>query len=247
MRRLGSATLRVVRGEARSTTADATNPFPGRRAGAATWHLLRLTAIRPSTEEQIGLVGNDWPPRSDLSVAPGLVCALGQSDRSPADATSPGTVDLMSDEYQTSMSVPLDSDGFLRRECPTCEREFKVFVHQDEGDGVDAQRPPPGDYYCPYCAIQANPTAWFTKAQIEAAKSKLVDEFVGPMLDDFKRSVETSPVVSVNVDKVEEPVAALTESDDMRRVDFACHPDTPVKVGDGYVGPVHCMICGHRA
>lgn len=23
------------------------------------------------------------------------------------------------------MTIPLDSDGFLRRECPICEREFK--------------------------------------------------------------------------------------------------------------------------
>jgi hypothetical protein len=28
-------------------------------------------------------------------------------------------------EHQLSMSFPLDSDGFLRRVCPSCEREFK--------------------------------------------------------------------------------------------------------------------------
>ncbi|HEV7751795.1 MAG TPA: hypothetical protein VGO71_09640, partial [Baekduia sp.] len=62
--------------------------------------------------------------------------------------------------------MPLDSDGFLRRECPTCEREFKVFVHQVAGEEADAQGPQPGGYYCPYCAIQADANAWFTKAQI---------------------------------------------------------------------------------
>ena len=55
------------------------------------------------------------------------------------------------DEKSTQMSVPLDSDGFLRRECPTCEREFKWF-NSEEGRGEPV---PEGGYVCPYCAIQA--------------------------------------------------------------------------------------------
>jgi hypothetical protein len=74
---------------------------------------------------------------------------------------------LMSDEVQLSMSLPLDGDGFLRRECPTCEREFKWLPSPDqleEGNGEsraaapDAQ--PPEAYYCPYCAVTAPPDAW---------------------------------------------------------------------------------------
>lgn len=145
------------------------------------------------------------------------------------------------------MRVPLDTDGFLRRECPTCEREFKVFIQQEEGEQADAQSAPPGGYYCPYCAIHADPSAWFTKTQLDAAKSKLMDEFVGPMLDEFKRSVEGSPLVSANVNQAADPISELTESDDMHRVDFACHSETPVKVSDDHAGPVHCMICGQTA
>lgn len=67
----------------------------------------------------------------------------------------------MSDEVQLSMSLPLDGDGFLRRECPTCEREFKWLPSPDqleEGNGesraaaTDAE--PPEAYYCPYCATR---------------------------------------------------------------------------------------------
>jgi hypothetical protein len=66
----------------------------------------------------------------------------------------------MSDEVQLSMSLPLDGDGFLRRECATCEREFKWLPSPDqleEGNGesraaaTDAQ--PPDAYYCPYCTV----------------------------------------------------------------------------------------------
>jgi hypothetical protein len=29
------------------------------------------------------------------------------------------------------MSLPLDGDGFLRRECPKCERQFK-WLHRED-------------------------------------------------------------------------------------------------------------------
>ncbi len=32
---------------------------------------------------------------------------------------------MTDDKVSFGMTIPLDSDGFLRRECPTCEREFK--------------------------------------------------------------------------------------------------------------------------
>lgn len=48
----------------------------------------------------------------------------------------------MSDEVQLSMSLPLDGDGFLRRECPTCEREFKWVPSPDpEADEDVVARP----------------------------------------------------------------------------------------------------------
>lgn len=157
-----------------------------------------------------------------------------------------GSLD-MSDEDQTSMSVPLDRDGFLRRECPTCEQEFKVFAHQGEGEEAEAQNPQPGGYFCPYCAIQAQPDAWFTKAQLAKARSILMEEFVGPKLQNFKRGLDGTSGVSVDLQLDHEPAAELTESDDMRRVAFACHPQTPVKIGEEYWGEARCFICGEPA
>lgn len=39
----------------------------------------------------------------------------------------------------------------------------------------------------------------------------------------------------------------LTEPDDMRRVDFECHPAEPVKVFENWSEPVHCLVCGQVA
>jgi hypothetical protein len=33
----------------------------------------------------------------------------------------------MDDEISIPVAMPLDSDGFLRRECPTCQQQFKWF------------------------------------------------------------------------------------------------------------------------
>ena len=56
---------------------------------------------------------------------------------------------MSDDDVALEMSMPLDSDGFLRRECPTCEREFKWF-HTPEGEGTAAPIID-GGYFCPYC------------------------------------------------------------------------------------------------
>lgn len=153
---------------------------------------------------------------------------------------------IMSDnEFSTSMSVPLDSDGFLRRECPTCEREFKWLPsNNDEG----ATRDPSG-YYCPYCGVQAN-DGWLTQAQADAVRATVMRDVVGPTLDDFGKNIQGSSSSMIRFEVKREPVPEppeLTEDDDMRRVDFACHPSEPLKVLDDWNGPVHCLICGTSA
>ena len=153
----------------------------------------------------------------------------------------------VSDSYETSMSVPLDRDGFIRRECPTCERELKWLAQRDEDeDVVEALE---GGYYCPYCAVQAPPDAWWTKQQLEKAKSILMEEVVGPALDKLTRDVKgmnrPGGFIQVSVERDEpQPVDELTETDDMRRVDFGCHSAAPVKVLDDWAREVHCPICG---
>lgn len=147
------------------------------------------------------------------------------------------------------MSIPLDSDGFLRRQCPTCERELKWFVKQDEDGGEDEIYPEPeSGYYCPYCAVQAPGGEWHTEAQVELAKSILMQQFIDPQLEEFKRNVEqmnTSGFISISFEhETSEPADPLTESDDMKRIDFACHPAMPIKVIDDWIRQAHCPICG---
>jgi DNA-directed RNA polymerase subunit RPC12/RpoP len=158
---------------------------------------------------------------------------------------------MSDDEVTLGMSVPLDSDGFLRRECPTCEREFKWLPNSD--DETEDAAAPDGGYFCPYCGIQAPDGQWFTKAQIELAQNMVATQVVGPMLDDFTRGLQnvgrrSGGLLSVSgrYDAPDE-MDPLTEVDDMRRADFECHPSEPVKVLDDWDTPVRCLICGEAA
>jgi hypothetical protein len=158
------------------------------------------------------------------------------------------------------MSLPLDGDGFLRRECPTCEREFKWLPSSEEPDDPAGGRAPseaeaPSAYYCPYCAVTAPPEAWFTKAQLALAESAIRREVIDPELDKLSREIAKLNRSSGGLLGIEarmerdelEPVPQLDEPGDMRRIDFSCHPDEPVKVVDDWDRPVHCLVCGRPA
>jgi hypothetical protein len=156
----------------------------------------------------------------------------------------------VSAEQELSVSLPLDSDGFLRRECPTCEREFK-WLSSEETE-AEAEPIPEGGYYCPYCAIQAPPDAWWTQDQLELVNSVVSKELVEPELEKFERSLRdisrrSGGFISASMKTELSPDAdPLVETDDMRRVEFECHPSEPAKVQDDWTRDVHCLICGTR-
>lgn len=157
-------------------------------------------------------------------------------------------VGVSDDKVSLQMSIPLDSDGFLRRECPTCEREFK-WLHTSAEDAI-GETPSDGGYFCPYCGVQAQAGSWLTKAQAELAQRLVASRVVGPMLEKFADDVRSIGRHSRGIVRAEvthdvpaEP-EPLTEVDDMTRVDFGCHPTEPVKVHDDWDGAVFCLVCG---
>lgn len=151
----------------------------------------------------------------------------------------------MSDNVELSVSVPLDDDGFLRRECPTCQREFKWLSSTEEESETASDE----GYFCPYCGVQAPGNAWWTPDQLERAKSIAYDEVVRPELEKFKRDISqmgSGGFIKASVEITEpDPVPDMNgEPNDMKRVDFPCHPNEPVKVADDWAKEVYCLICG---
>ena len=154
------------------------------------------------------------------------------------------------EEAEFTLSFPLDDDGFFRRACPTCSGEFKWFHSEDDESGI-----PPVEYFCPYCGFAAEPDEWQTEEQMRYIEEEAIARIVGPAVDELQdssgaggRSSGGLFEISLSVEMPERRQAPpVFEPNDMRRVDFACHPKEPVKIDEVWTGEVHCLCCGKVA
>jgi hypothetical protein len=82
----------------------------------------------------------------------------------------------------TKLSVPIrpDKDGYIGRECsnPECEEYFKIIL----GTGITS----PGPCHCPYCGHEGDPQTFWTRQQIEYAKSVMMGKVVEAFHQDLK-------------------------------------------------------------
>jgi hypothetical protein len=82
---------------------------------------------------------------------------------------------------QFSISMPLDETGMIGRECPEpdCESYFKI----QPGTGLKGEGLP---CHCPHCGHEAGQDKFYTKAQVEYAKSVVLNQVTGALLKDLK-------------------------------------------------------------
>src|SRR5260221_4916226 len=81
---------------------------------------------------------------------------------------------------QVSVPIKTDDDGYLGRECPIkeCLGYFKI----TPGTGIKE----PAPCHCPYCGYSGASNEFFTREQIEYAKSVAVRKLVEAMQKDLK-------------------------------------------------------------
>ena len=81
-----------------------------------------------------------------------------------------------------SISIPAEDDGFTGRECPQsdCEGYFKI----EFGTGLKGEGPP---CHCPYCGHTAGHDHFWTKDQIEYAKSAAMRKITDALHKDLKK------------------------------------------------------------
>lgn len=142
------------------------------------------------------------------------------------------------------MPLPLDKDGFLRRECPNCERQFKWFLSENNTNEIDIS-----EYHCPYCGEHAD--NWWTKEQLEYATNYASTKIVAPKLDKFAKDIKrlNKPDGFVHFDVKNQPqpqLPPLQEPNDMRKVIPPCHPNEPIKIYEDWQNLVFCLICGRQ-
>lgn len=83
---------------------------------------------------------------------------------------------------QVSVALPRDERGLTARECPKCEKVFKV----KSGTGLTGRNLP---CHCAYCGHVGGPDHFYTKEQIKYAKSVAMRKF-GDMLHDELKKLE---------------------------------------------------------
>lgn len=146
-----------------------------------------------------------------------------------------------------SVSLPLDSDDFLRRQCPHCQGEFK-WHHGPANDVAEAQPPPPS-YYCPLCGEPAAPDDWTTYAQLDYARGVALPAALrhaqDELADMFRGSKHIKYQPGSGSDFPDAPTQ-LVEPDDMRIIASPCHSWEPVKLPEELNGPFHCLVCGSK-
>jgi hypothetical protein len=142
----------------------------------------------------------------------------------------------------TSISIPLDSDGFLRRQCSSCERQFK-WRPSDEDDPLELV----DQYHCPLCGQPAGPDDWLTDEQIEHAQAAIMPEAIRQLQDmlgdSFRGSKHLKFEASDDRGEMSVPIP-LHEPDDMVILEPPCHPSAPVKIPEDAVPPFYCLVCG---
>ena len=143
------------------------------------------------------------------------------------------------------MTLPLDN-GYLRRECPSCKRQFKwhhgpLDSSVDEGDAKE--------YFCPYCGQNAQTDSWWTEDQLKHARELATGESVKMINDSMKGLERTMRGGLVSFEANSMPVHEphpLHEPQDMTAVQSPCHPKEPMKITEDWQDPVHCLICGKK-
>jgi ribosomal protein S27E len=143
-----------------------------------------------------------------------------------------------------SVQLPLDDDGFLRRECPNCLKEFKWYYGPTSGQPEGEADPPV--YYCPLCGASAAPDQWWTQEQLVF----MADSAVGPALREVSEQLENGfrglKGLTYRRGQIDEPEppTALHEPNDMTMVAPPCHSREPVKVPEEATTRVYCLMCG---
>lgn len=173
-------------------------------------------------------------------------------------------------ELVFNISLPLDSDGFLRRECPFCKMQFKVSLTEEETKSIiqkeienylvenevieldeDSKSAEGVEYWCPYCRETAKASDWWTEEQIEYVKIfpyNYMAETLNKQFTDWKRqfSRSGSGLISLKLDFDKMPYKEpwiSPEIDDMVLYDLPCCK-VKVKLEDRQTNGIYCYKCG---
>lgn len=167
---------------------------------------------------------------------------------------------MRSIEDEDALELPVDRRGFLRKECGSCRRQFKLrhteadttlflrrvskgLPHANEHEIAIASAP----RSCPYCGHRADADAWWTEEHrlcLSKIAASLSEEIRFEQLRYVERTLGQNPYLTfLPVAPAPFHSSMRAEPDDMRVVPLVCCGEE-VKVRDTWTGSIHCPYCG---
>lgn len=165
--------------------------------------------------------------------------------------------------------ISLDPDGFLRRQCPLCGRQFKIrplreestpdtgkpedtflLIIEEEGKVKEDMETSPG-LFCPYCGQQSPQKDFLTDAQREYIQNiiyrygkQLIEEELFKSLKRIESRLSGPISIRVEPKKTPEPnIPPLTDVGDMQIYHLSCC-EKEIKIQEDWEKPVYCPYCG---
>lgn len=148
------------------------------------------------------------------------------------------------------MSVDVDAEGFIDRQCPARECEFLFKVYADDWSGLIKGK----TAVCPFCGHAATSDQWNTRAQVEQAKRVVVAALKRRVHDALKRdaarwnrSQPRNAFISMTMRVEARPTEVVLplEATNAMRLKISC-PACACRyavIGSAYF----CPSCGHNA
>ena len=138
------------------------------------------------------------------------------------------------------IQIRLDDNGLLRKECPYCFTEYKIFP-ESETDEVKAKS------YCPSCGLYASFNQQLTKDQVEFIEQEAMNAVIEQLNSSFKKMKN-----STNNKNIKFNIKPLAKSDtksimeipSLERVITQCCNETNFIEQPNTYNLIYCPICG---
>lgn len=138
-----------------------------------------------------------------------------------------------------NVSIEPDQDGYTGRECPECEKYFKIKF----GTGLPGEV----DCHCPYCNNIGPHDHYWTQNQIEYAKSVALNKVTNDLLRSLKK-LEIKPkrnqLISIGITVKGRPTPIIWYCEDKLEENVCCDNCTLEYSIYGTFG--HCPDCGEH-
>ena len=164
--------------------------------------------------------------------------------------------------HVSRLELPRDADGFVRRECPQCQRDFKTRPsRQDAGilqrrlvslfpfENAHESFDEVADGWCLYCGHRAAADEWLTPAQqahVESLARAWANHVRYEQMAHVSRTLGVNPrptFISTAPEALPGPMPQ--DADDQRLIPLLCCSDEVKALWD-WEGPLHCPRCGTR-